>query len=124
MKSQLSAKQIKAYQLCSGELCGMTTVEAAADMGISVQAVNRLLARAEQRCPELFPLLTKQEAHVRDLMDNHGHSNRFIALRLGLSEQRISQISVSIDDKLGRRDQPIVMERYESHLDSKVVRRF
>ncbi len=124
MKSQLSAKQIKAFQLCSGELRGMTTIEAAADMGISVQAVNRLLARAEERCPELFPLLTRQEARVRELMDNNGLCNSAIAMKLGLSLQRISQISMSIDDKLGRRDQPIVMERYESHLDSKVVRKF
>ena len=124
MKSQLSAKQVKAFQLCSGELCGMTTVEAAADMGISVQAVNRLLARAEERCPELFPILTKQEAHVRDLMDKEGLSNTAIAIKLGVSLQRVSQISMSIDDKIGRRDQPIVMERYESHMDSKVARRF
>ncbi len=124
MKSALSKRQIEAFTLTSGELEGLSVTEAAAKMGVSVQAVNRLLKRAEERCPQLFPTLTKQEAHVRDLMDKDGLSNLEIAMKLGLSLQRISQISMSIDDKLGRRDQPIVMERYESHLDYKVVRKF
>ena len=124
MKSALSKRQIEAYKLTSGELEGFSVTEAAAKMGVSVQAVNRLLKRAEERCPRLFPTLTKQEARVRDMMDTDGLSNSAIAIKLDVSLQRVSQISVSIDDKLGRRDQPIVMERYESHLDSKVVRRF
>lgn len=124
MKAKLTAKQIQAFQLCSGEIGGMTTCEAALEMDISVQAVNRLLARAEERCPELFPILTKQESRVLNMMDKEGLTNTEIATRLDVCCSRVSQIAESLQVKRGRIDQPVVMERYEPHMDSRIARRF
>ena len=63
--SGVTKKQLQAYVLISGEHQGMTTKQAARIMGISSRAVVSLLKRMEKIMPDLFPLLTKDEASVR-----------------------------------------------------------
>lgn len=121
---KISEKQEMAIRLRSGELDGLSAEEAAAKMGISQQALTGLLRRAEIAVPELFPLLTKQEAEVMELEDIDGMNGVQIADTLFLSPQRVSQIVRSIAKKRGDRNKPVVMEHYESHMDSKVVESF
>lgn len=124
MKMILTEKQIRAYQLVSGEFEGLSTDEAAKRMKITPQAVNRLLKRAEKLCPQLFPLFTKQEAKVK-IMLTKGRSNTDIANQLGVSLSRVSQIIGSV---CGKRNYdhtlPVKILRYEPHMDSQIRRKF
>ena len=124
MKKNLSDKQVQAYRLVSGEFEGLSTDEAAKRMGITPQAINRLLSRAKKICPKLFPLLTKQEVDVKAL---HvlGWGNEDIADKLQVSLSRISQIIGAINEKqnivCGR---PIKMLTYHIGMDSQTRRKF
>jgi DNA-directed RNA polymerase specialized sigma24 family protein len=92
----ISEKQERAYRLCAGEFEGLATSEAAKLMGISVRAVQRLLERMEAAAPQLFPLLTKQEAQVLKYIEVDGLSQIDIADQMELSEPRVSQIVHSL----------------------------
>ncbi len=124
-KSALSQRQIKAYMLVAEEFQGKTTAEAAESMGITLQAFNRLISRAEQACPQIFPMLTKQEADVMALLDL-GYSNYDLANQLMVSLGRISQIKNSLHDK-GRgvtSSKPVKILQYKSYMDSQVKEKF
>jgi len=122
---RLTRKQIEAVVLCSGEFGGMTVAQAAKKLNVSVQAINKRLKKAEQVCPQIFPLLTKREADVLALL-NLSWSNDDIGRELDLPDYTVSKIIKSLQDKnRGVADSsPIIMQRYAPNLDSKVVRRF
>ncbi len=124
MKSKLTEKQIEAYTLCSGELKGLSTDEAAKCMKITPQAVNRLLSRAKKLCPQLFPLLTAQEADVKGLF-RAGWTNDEIADELQVSLSRISQIAGAVNEKQGTAcSKPVKMLSYQPWMDDQIVRKF
>ncbi len=123
--SPLSKRQITAYMLVSSEFQGKTTAEAAEVMGITIQAFNRLIQRAEQACPQIFPMLTKQEADVLALLEL-GYSNYDLANQLVVSVGRISQIVGSLHDKgrVAGSSKPVKILQYKSYMDSEVVEKF
>jgi DNA-binding CsgD family transcriptional regulator len=126
MKTVMSNKQIEAYRLCSGEFEGLGSEAAAEKMGISIQALNKLLKRAAEICPVLFPMLTKQEADVKALLDI-SWPREDIANQLKVSLSRVSQIINSLYSKRSgvmADSRPVVMQRYESYLDAQIVRKF
>lgn len=123
-KTFLTKKQVRAYLLVSGQFQGYSTKIAAELMGISVQALNRLLKRAEKVCPQIFPIMTKQEAEVQKLLVNE-YSHYDIANKLGVSLSRVSQIIGSIAEKRGViHSQPVKMLRYAPFMDSEIQRKF
>ena len=122
---KLSSKQIEAITLRSGELGGLTVAETAEKMNITERAVQRLLKSAEQICPQVFPLITKQEADVLALLEI-GWSNDAIEEQLDLSESRVSQVIGSLHEK-GRGiadSSPVEILRYQPHMDNKIVEKF
>ena len=124
MKKNLSDKQVQAYRLVSGEFEGLSTDEAAKRMSITPQAVNRLLSRAKKSCPKLFPLLTKQEADVKALLDV-GWENGDIANKLQVSYNRISQIIKATCDKRHFATRSAIRTiRYNLSMDSQIRRKF
>ncbi len=126
MKMILTKKQIKAYRLCSGEFEGHSAEAAAKLMGVSSQAVNRLLQRAKKAAPGIFPLLTKQEADVKALLAV-GYSNYDLANQLDVSLNRISQIINSLYIKrpnMIANNQPVKILQYAAHMDSQIKQVF
>ncbi len=124
MKKYLSDKQEQAYRLVSGDFDGLPAVEAAKRMGISPQAVNRLLNRAETTCPQLFPLLTKQEVDVKALLAIDW-ANSEIADQLQVCLSRVRQIIGAINDKQGTvRLPPVKIVRYQPFMDSQIKEKF
>jgi DNA-binding CsgD family transcriptional regulator len=126
MKTVISERQLRAYRLCSGEFEGLTSEEAAEEMNITVRALNRLLERAAKAVPILFPMLTKQEADVKALLDI-SWARPDIANQLNISLSRVSQIINSLYSKRSgvmANSQPVVMQHYESWMDNQIVRKF
>ena len=125
MKTNLTQKQIQAYLLVSGEHEGLPVVEAAKRMSITPQAVNRLLNRAKKSCPQLFPLLTKQEADVKGLF-RAGWTRTEIADKLQVSLSRVSQIIGSANEKQGTvcSFETVKMTHYEPWMDGQIREKF
>jgi len=124
MKRKLTHKQERAYRLVSGEFTGLSVKMAAIVMHITPQAVNRLLSRARTTCPQLFPLLTKQEVNVRDLLAA-GSAKAYIADHLQVSLRRVDQIIESVNEKRGSIDtKPVKMVSYQPYMDSQIRKKF
>ncbi len=124
-KPLLTERQIKAYMLISGEFQGLSTSDAAEEMGITIQTFNQLIRWAERACPQIFPMLTKQEADVLALLDL-GYSNYDLANQLGVNLSRISQIKASLHDK-GRgvaSSKPVTILQYAPHMDIDIKEKF
>ena len=126
MKKILTEKQIQAYRFAAGEFEGLSTIDAAAKMGISIQAFNRLLQRAEKAASSLFPLLSAQEVDVKTLLAR-GYNNYDLANQLGVSLSRISQITNSLHTKrpgMVANSQPVKILQYAAHMDSQIEQVF
>ncbi len=125
MKRKLSERQEQAIRLVSGEFLGLSVKAAALVMHITPQAVNRLLDRARTACPQLFPLLTKQEADAKGLLAA-GWTNEEIADRLQVGLSRVSQIIGAINDKQGSQYERAIprMVRYHPYLDSQIKEKY
>ncbi len=63
-KRLITEKQEQALRLVRHDLGGLSQDMAAIRMGISQQAISKLLAACEKVAPQLFPILTKQEARL------------------------------------------------------------
>ena len=74
MKRMITEKQEQALRLCHQNFEGLSQEEAAKRMGISHQAINKLLAAVEKKLPNYFPILTKQEAERYHLYMTEGWS--------------------------------------------------
>ena len=125
MKTIMTKKQIQAYMAVSGEFQGLSTADAASKLDITVQAFNQLMKRAEQACPQVFPILTKQEADVSKLLDL-GYSRFDIANQLEVDLSRVSQILFSLHVK-GRgvtSSKPIKILQYAPYMDSEIKEKF
>lgn len=105
MERIISEKQEKVYRLVAGEFEGLSTKEAAGRLGVGQRAVQSMLKRIEEKAPQLFPLITKQEYHVLQLLQN-GATNSEITEALGLSACRVSQIKKSLIAKKRWKDMP------------------
>jgi len=61
-KRLITERQEQALKLCHHDFKGLTQEEAAKVMGISKSNICELLAHVKKAAPQLFPILTKQEA--------------------------------------------------------------
>lgn len=64
VKRLISKKQEQALRLCHQDFDGLDQSEAAKQMGISQQAISKLLIAVEKVLPEYFPIITKHEAQI------------------------------------------------------------
>ena len=63
-KRLITKKQEQALILCHHDFEGLEQALAAKHMGISQQAISKLLAGVEKVLPQYFPILTKHEAQI------------------------------------------------------------
>ena len=64
MKRLITEKQEQALQLCHHDFEGLEQAEAAKQMGITQQAISKLLATVKKALPQYFPIITKHEAKI------------------------------------------------------------
>ena len=120
----VTQQQEDVYRLVSGDFEGLTSSEAAKKLGISERAVQYLLERMEKRCPDLFPIITRQEREVLTALEC-GHSQAEIAETLDLTTGRISQIVASLVKKKRWDNAPAPrVVSYHGGMDSHVERKF
>lgn len=62
MKRIITPQQERALKLCHQDFQGLEQAEAANIMGITQQAISKLLTAVEKILPNYFPILTKLEA--------------------------------------------------------------
>ncbi len=64
IKRLITKKQEQALRLCHQDFDGLGQAEAAKQMGISQQAISKLLIVVKKVLPQYFPIITKLEAKI------------------------------------------------------------
>jgi transposase len=119
---KISETEEQAYRLVHHEFGGLSKDAAAEFMGITVQALNRLLAAVQRIAPQLFPILTREQARVKNFYDQ-GLSIDDIAKTLEIKERRVQTILGQLRDLEVITFVPKTL-MYGTHLDDKIVERF
>lgn len=84
-KRLITEKQERALKLCHYDHGGLTREEAAKIMGIDQSVLSRLLRKVKKVAPQLFPIMTKQEAKISHYFMVDGWKVKEIAEYMGLS---------------------------------------
>jgi len=88
-KRLITERQEQALRLCHHDHEGLTLTEAAEHMGITHQAVSKLLAKVKKVAPQLFPILSKQEAKCYHYLTVDGLLPKDIAHTLNISVKAV-----------------------------------
>ncbi|HDY88528.1 hypothetical protein LCGC14_0360330 [marine sediment metagenome] len=120
----LTIPEEQAYRLCHQDFDGLTTAEAAEKMGISQRRIQQLLQNVEQKCPQLFPVLTKRQVEIQSLINDEGCNFRQIALISGISIHAVGNMVEALKAKgiyLEKRKPTL---SYQKWMDGQIVNRF
>lgn len=91
----ITEKMEKAYRLCHHDFSGYSRARAAIIMGISKSTLNRLLAKMKRGAPQLFPILTREQADLWHLWYEQGLTCKAIAAIRDTTERSIqSKITI------------------------------
>ena len=84
-KRLITVKQEEAFRLCHQDFEGLTETEAAERMGVTQATISEHLANVKKIAPQLFPIMTKQQAKCYHHLTVDGWSPQEIADHLGIS---------------------------------------
>ena len=98
-KRIITERQEEAIRLCHHDFGGLTKTKAAEKMGITHQAVTKLLAKVEKVAPQLFPLVTKFQAKCYHHLCCDGMAPIKIAKHLDRSRQAVYEALQACKDK-------------------------
>ncbi|GAH13950.1 unnamed protein product [marine sediment metagenome] len=123
MACKLTKLEIRVIKLVHHDGCGLSHREAAAGLGISRQRVDAIINQVESKVPSLFPILTRMQKQVADLLYD-GATQLTIAMHLELKAHRIARIV----QQLHRKGYDFTSRKkcigYKDWMDSQIVEKF
>ena len=122
MKRNLTEQEEQVIRLVHHDFGGLTIDEAAEKMGIRSYTAYTLLASAEKKAPQLFPILTSQQQFILAGWKT-GASNADIAEVLGVKVRSI------VDDITFLRKHKYIYDKpkeipYAPHMDDQIREKF
>jgi len=127
MRCGITKDEIKCYRLRHHNFKGLTTIETARKMNITVEKVRRLLKSLRAKAPQLFPILTYRQYLVYWLYVKKGLSMYEIALYLRTSYSNVWGLL----NKAKKKGMPFPklcglgdMASYEEGMDNYIIRKF
>ena len=102
MTSKITEEMVKLYRLVHHDFKALSYTEAARITNVSVRTVYRVLNNMRQIAPQLFPILTGDQAEIWRVWDTEDSlTNEEIAIALGLTEDALNSKMAVIRRKLG-----------------------
>ena len=121
----ITKQEITAYRFCHHDFGGLPTAEAASHMGVSQRRVQQLLKSLEQKAPQLFPILTKQQAKDYHYYTVEGWTVKEIAEHTHRTTNAICKsIERAVERGMPRPGKRGSALRYEPFMDNRVKERF
>lgn len=87
------------YRLCHQDFGGLATKEAAKKMGIGQRRVQQLLKSLKIKSPQLFPVFTRQQAKVEELLNGWGYTYKQAADKLHITISTVGSIVKTLKAK-------------------------
>ena len=103
-KRCVTKEQEDAYRCRHPDFGGLTEEEAADELGISVRAIRGRLIRMQKIAPQLFPILSRENAKIWGLWYDLGMPCIKIAEDVDLTESAVIQRLQHIKKKMGYND--------------------
>jgi len=124
-KRVITERQEEAFRLCHHDFEGLTMTQAAERMGITHQAVTKLLAKVKKVAPQLFPLMTKFQAQCYHYLCCDGWPPAEIAMYMNRSLWSVYNAL----QKCKRKGMPLPQAhgdimRYKEGMDGQVIHKF
>lgn len=123
-KRILTETEEAAYRYCHQDFLGLSKVDTAFQIGVTVRRIQQLLASVEKKCPQLSRVLAPQQAKVQSLINDQGCTYEQIAAILEISVSAVASTVQALRDKgvfLEKRKRTVP---YENHMDSQVREQF
>lgn len=121
-KRNLSVEEEQAIRACHHDFDGLTQVEAAKKLGIPQSRLSERLKSAKKKAPQLFPIYTKAQYRVKQLLDKNSKIEA-IAVVLGIGTGRVDDIIESLYAKGYTRPSHKVIQ-YQEFMDDEVKEKF
>lgn len=102
----------------------LSTRETAKKLNISEAKVRQTLRHLKKIAPQLFPILSKEQAFIQDCITNKGLNHRQIALLLGNSVNTVDSIVATMKAKNVCFNRPHKTLHYKNYMDNQIVKKF
>ena len=121
MERVITEREEQAIRLCHHDFDGMSVNAASIKMGTTVTDVKELLASAERKAPQLFPIITTRQRAIIGMYDEHLSRKEIVEL-LGITK-KILEREVTFLRKRGLlfNRKP---DQYDPTMDGRVKERF
>ncbi len=121
----LTVHEEHVYRLIHHDFAGLTQEEAAELLNISQSEVSRTVSHLRDKAPQLFPILTRLQVHVRGFILEQGFTHQQIAEAMGTSEGTVDSIVATLKDKGVCFEKPIGKTvQYTEGMDGDVTEKF
>lgn len=90
MNRFISKRQEEIFRLRHHDFDGLTTKQVATTLGITTHSVARHMWEMQKIAPQLFPILTKQQADVYHMFVNAGLEQKTIGKILGMDKNHVA----------------------------------
>lgn len=121
----LSRKEAEIYRLCHHDFDGLSTKEAAEIMGVTPRRIEQVLVKIKRKAPQLFPILTRIQAHAYSLRVNEGKTLKQIADLTDRSVTAVgNSVAVAVEKGMPAPGKRVEMKRYDSSMDGSIRRKF
>lgn len=110
-------------RLCHHDFSGLTQEEAAEQLQCSQGEISRAIGRLKLKAPQLFPILTEQQAFIRDCIIEEGLTHQQIAIFLNISESTVASTVATLKEKGVCFEQPHKTLQYENWMDTPIKHR-
>lgn len=97
--NQITKDEEKIYRLCHQDFEGLSTQETAKRLSISQRRVEQLLQNLKMKAPQLFPILTKRQAQIEELINGQGYTYKQVANRLRLTVSTVGSVVKTLKKK-------------------------
>ncbi len=120
----LSDFEEKVIRLIHHNFEGLTQTEAAKQLNVSQAQVSRAVHHIEEVAPQLFPILTKRQAYIKDCIVEEGLTHKQIATILKISEGTLNSQVATLKAKGVYFEKPKKTVRYKAHHDKDIKHKF
>ncbi|KKM07779.1 hypothetical protein LCGC14_1730440, partial [marine sediment metagenome] len=103
---------------------GLTQQEASEKLGVSQACIAQTLSRIRGVAPELFPIMTRHQAYVYELVTKKGMTAEHIAKHMGVSKRAIEQMIVRIKKRGFAFPKRAKKLRFEPWMENQIVKKF
>lgn len=90
MTRRITHRQEQIYRMRHHDFGGMTTKQVAAKLGVHPKNVSRHMWAMQKITPQLFPILTRQQADIYHMFTHVGLEQKVIARILGIGSNHVA----------------------------------